>query len=117
MEFYNITVEPDNDDALEINIPESEGVRTVEGAPITTDQFLKPLKIKKVIIESEENPKFTNIRDYWDEETVGKITNLLHELQDLFPSKFSEMKGIVGDLGKMKIPLRPDAKSVRQQPY
>ena len=27
------------------------------------------------------------------------------------------MKGIVGDLGKMKIPMRPDAKPVRQRPY
>ena len=48
---------------------------------------------------------------------MGKITDLLHEFQDLFPTNFSEMKGIVGDLGEMKIPLRPDAKMVRQQPY
>ena len=27
------------------------------------------------------------------------------------------MKGIVGDLGEMKIPLRPDAKPSKQQPY
>ena len=27
------------------------------------------------------------------------------------------MKGIVGYLGEMKIPLRPDAKSVKQQLY
>ena len=114
MECYNITGEPDDDDPLEINILESKGIRIVEGAPITTDRFLKPLKIKKVNSGSEENPKFTNIGDYWDEETVGKITDLLHEFQDLFPKTLYKMKGIVGDLGKMKIPLRPDAKLVRQ---
>ena len=27
------------------------------------------------------------------------------------------MKGILGDLGEMKIPLNPDAKSVKQRPY
>ena len=27
------------------------------------------------------------------------------------------MKGIVGDLGEMKIPLKPDARSVKQNPY
>ena len=27
------------------------------------------------------------------------------------------MKGILGDLGEMKIPLKPDAKPVRQRPY
>ena len=95
----------------------SEGIYTVEGAAITTDQFLKPLKIKKVNIGSDENPKFPNIGDYWDEETVRKITSLLHEFQDLVLTKFSKMKGIVGDLGEMKIPLRPDAKSFKQRLY
>ena len=51
----------------------------MEGASISTDQFLKPLKIKKVNIGSVENSMFANIGDYWDEETVGKITDLLHE--------------------------------------
>ena len=46
-----------------------------------------------------------------------KITDLLHEFQDLFLIKFSKMKGILGDLGEMKIPLKPDVKPVRQLPY
>ena len=48
---------------------------------------------------------------------MGKITNLLHEFQDLFSTKFSEMKGIVGDVGEMKIPLKPDERHVKKQPY
>ena len=68
-------------------------------------------------IGSLENPKFSNIGDYWDDETLGKIIELLHEFQDLLSTKFSEMKGIVGDLGEMKIPLRLDAKLVKQRPY
>ena len=44
---------------------------------------------------------------------MAKIMDLLHEFQDLFPTKFSEMKGILGDLGEMKIPLNPDVKPVR----
>ena len=44
---------------------------------------------------------------------MEKITDLLHEFQDLFPKKFLEMKGILGDLGEMKIPLKPGAKPVR----
>ena len=89
----------------------------MEGFGICSDQFLNPLKVKKVNIGSLENPKFSNIGDYWDDETVGKITDILHEFQDMFPTKFLEMNGIVGDLGEMKIPLRPDAKPVKQQPY
>ena len=48
---------------------------------------------------------------------VSKVTQLLHEYQDLFPTKFSEMKGILGDTGVMKIPLKPAAKPMKQRPY
>ena len=30
---------------------------------------------------------------------------------------FMEMKGIVGDLGEIKIPLKPDARLIKQCPY
>jgi len=48
---------------------------------------------------------------------VGNITDLLHEYRDPFPTKFTEMKGIAGELGEMKIPLKPDAKPMRHRPY
>ena len=48
---------------------------------------------------------------------MENITELLHEFQDLFPMKFSEMKGILGDLGEMKIHLKPDVKPISQRPY
>jgi hypothetical protein len=70
-----------------------------------------------VNIGMEEKPKFANIGDYWNDETMEKITDLLREYQDIFPTTFSEMKGIVGELGEMNIPLKPDAKLVRQRPY
>ena len=76
-----------------------------------------PLNIRKFNIGKEENPKFASVGDYCDEEAMEKITNLLHEFQDLFPTKFSKMKGILGDLGEMNIPLNPDVKLVRQILY
>ena len=78
------------------------------------DPMNHPLNIRKFNIGIEENAKFASVGDYWDEETMAKITDLLHEFQFLFPIKFSEMKGILGDLGEMKIPLKPNAKNVRQ---
>ena len=54
-----------------------------------TNQVNHPLKIRKVNIGTEEEPKFVNIGDYWDEETMEKITDLLHEFQDLFSMNFS----------------------------
>ena len=59
------------------------------------DQQLKPLKTWTVNIGSEENPQYATIGDYWDDEMVSKVTQLLHEYQDLFLMKFSEIKGII----------------------
>ena len=100
----------------EMKIPLKQ-TQNIKGSGISSDQFLKPLKIKKVNIGSPENLKFTNIGDYWDDETVSKITDLLHEYQDLFPTNFIEIEGIMGDLGEMKIPLKLDAKHFKQRPY
>ena len=111
MAWYNLVGDLD-DDLTNINILELEGTREVEGSGISSDQFFKPLKIKKVNIGSLENPKFSYIGYYWDDEMVSKIIYLVHEFQDLFPTNFLEMKGIVGYLGEMKIPLKPDAKPV-----
>ena len=57
MDCYNLAGDPD-DDLTNINIPKSEGTCVVEGTGISSDQFLKPLKIKKVNISSPENPNF-----------------------------------------------------------
>jgi len=70
-----------------------------------------------VNIGLEKEPKFAIIGYYWDEETISKVTELLHEYQELFPTTFSEMKGIIGDLGVMKIPLKLDVKPFKQRPY
>ena len=75
------------------------------------------IKVKKFNIGTTENPKMASIGDYWDEQTVESITELLREYSDMFPTKFMEMKGMVGELCEMKIPLRPEARTVRQRPY
>jgi hypothetical protein len=48
---------------------------------------------------------------------VESITELLCEYNDLFPTKFTEMKGIAGELGEMKIPLRTKERLIRQRRY
>ena len=42
---------------------------------------------------------------------------MLLEYNDLFSKTFIEMKGIAGELGEMKIPLRSDARPIKQRPY
>jgi len=66
-----------------------------------------------VNIGSKAQPNFINIGDYWDEDTLYKVADLLQEYQDLLPAKFSNIKWIVWDLGVMKITLKPDAKLVK----
>ena len=118
MECYNLCGEPKNDDELHnINIPQTKGIRNVVAPDIPADPMNQPLKIWKFNIETKENPKFASVWDYWDEETMEKIIDLLHEFQDFFPTKFSKMKGIFGDLGEMKITLKPDAQPMKQWPY
>ena len=116
MECYNFTTDED-EDPRNVNIPESKGSREVEGPKLEVPEITKNVKLKKVNIGIEADPKIASIGDYWDNETVGHIAELLQEYQDLFPTKFTYMKGILGDLGVMRIPLKEGAKPVRQHPY
>lgn len=41
----------------------------------------------------------------------------MQEYQDVFAKEFQDMKGIVEELGIMKIPLKPDARPIKKRPY
>ena len=68
-------------------------------------------------IGTDAEPKHTTLGDYWDNATVEKFIELLREYQDLFPTKITELKGILSDLGMMKINLKLEAKPVNQCAY
>ena len=71
MEYYNVSGGPEDDDELwNINIPNTEGIRDVVALNVPTDPMTQPLNIKKVNIGIDENTKFANVGDYWDEETM-----------------------------------------------
>jgi hypothetical protein len=89
----------------------------VEGLGVELPFIGQPIKIKKFNIRTEGTPNLSNVQDYWDATTIDKITELLHEYQDLFPTKFIDMKGIKGPMGEMRIPLKPYAHPVKQRPY
>ena len=108
---------PDEDDPHNIQITKFEGEREVEGPSLASKVFVAPIKVKKVNIGTNDNPKMASIGDYCDEQTVERIAELLREYSDMFPIAFIEMKGIIGDLGEMKIPLKPEARSVKKSPY
>jgi hypothetical protein len=113
---YNINVDED-DDPRNVNISETKGQRDIKGPEIELPFVGKPIKIKKVNIGTEQTPKLENVGDYWDDATISKITELLPEYQDLFPTKFTDMKGIKGPMREMNILLKADARPVKQRPY
>lgn len=58
-----------------------------------------------------------SIGDYWDEKTISEVVTLVREYEDLFPWSFTKMKGIKGEVGEMKIALKPHAKPINKRPY
>jgi hypothetical protein len=113
---YNINTDED-DGPRKVNIAEIEGQRDIEGLGVELPFIGQPIKIKKVNIGTKETPKIANVGDYWDIATIDKITELLHEYIDLFPTKFTDMKGIKGPMGEMRIPLKLDARQFKHRPY
>jgi len=89
----------------------------VEDPKLEYVEYTKPFKMRKVNIGMKDNPKFTNIKHYWNKETIEKIVDLLREYRDLFLNIFSKMKGIVGDIRELRTLLNPDTKIVKQRPY
>jgi len=60
-----------------------------EGPDLESAMYAQSIRMQKVNIGTKENPKFVQIGDYWNGETMEKIANLLSEYQDLFPNTFS----------------------------
>ena len=77
MECYNFAIDDEEEDPCNVNIPESEGSHDVQGPMLEIPEITEKVKIKKVNIGTEANTKFDSIGDYWDDETVGNITDLL----------------------------------------
>jgi hypothetical protein len=73
--------------------------------------------LRKVNIGSVENPKIASIGDYWDKQAIDEVHNLLWEYEDMFPKTFSEIKGIKGAMGEMKIELKLVSRPVKHIPY
>ena len=91
LECYNFEAEPEDEDEdpRNINISESEGTRDVDGPKLQSPEITEPIKIKKINIGTDTEPNFASIGDYWNDETVRQIADLLHNYQDLFPTKFT----------------------------
>jgi hypothetical protein len=100
-------------------IKEIEGNKEIQNiVPSQTDSsYNHPLKLCKVNIGTTEQPNIAMVEDYWNEKTSQEIQSLLWEYEVLFPRTFSELKGIKGVMGEMKIELKLGSNPVRHRPY
>ena len=57
------------------------------------------------------------IGDYWSEEQTTEIIDLLKEFKNLFAWDYKDLKGLVVEMGEMKIDIKPDARPVKKIPY
>ena len=80
MGCYNLVAEED-EDPCNVNIQESEGSRDVQGPALEIPEITKKVKIKKVNIRIEANPKVASIGYYWDDEIVGHIADLCRNIR------------------------------------
>jgi hypothetical protein len=75
------------------------------------------IKIKEVNIANEGQPKMARIEDYWSDQQSTKIIDLLKEYQDVFARDYKDLKGLVEEMGEMKIDLLPKATPIKKIPY
>ena len=75
------------------------------------------IKIKEVNIAKEGKPKMARIGDYWSEQQMIEIVDLLKEYQDVFARDYKDLKGLVEEKGEMKIDLLPQATPIKKRPY
>ena len=75
------------------------------------------IKIKEVDITKDDRTKMDKIGDQWSYQQVAEITNLLKEYRDVFVIDYKELKGLVQEMGEMKINIKPDARPFKKRPY
>ena len=72
---------------------------------------------KEVDISNDDWPKLAKIGDYWNEQQTAEIITLLREFQDVFARDYKDLKGLVQEMGEMKIDTKPDVWPVKKRPY
>ena len=75
------------------------------------------IKIKEVNIANEGQQKMAKIGDYWSKQQTTEIVDLLKEYQDVFARDYKDLKGLVEEMGEMKIDLLPEVIPIKKGPY
>jgi hypothetical protein len=72
------------------------------------------IKTREFDISIDGRPKMARIGDYWSDKQTTKIVDLLREYQDVFAHDYKYLKGLVQEMGEMKIDLIPGANPIKK---
>lgn len=111
VELHKATMKYCNADPCKVSIVVAGEEHTVAGSPIHEATNTKPLKARN--INTTVPPKRVMSETFWDEGTIGKMTELNME----YPGKCSETTQVMGNLGGTHITLNSDARPEEQRPY
>ena len=75
------------------------------------------VKTIEIDISNDKRPKMARIDNCWSEEQTTKIVNLLKEFQDVFARDYKDLKGLVKEMGEIKIDIKPEARPIKKRPY
>jgi hypothetical protein len=63
------------------------------------------IKTKEFNISNNDSPKMARVGDYWIEKETTDIVELLTEYQEIFAQDYKYIKGLVEEMGEIKIEL------------
>ena len=72
------------------------------------------LNTKAFNISNDDRPKMAQVGDYWTKKETCDIFDLLKEYQDVFAHEYKELKGLVEEMGEMKIELIPGENPIKK---
>ena len=75
------------------------------------------IKTKEFNISRYYRPKMVRVGDYRSEKQTVDIVDLLKEYQDVFSRDYKYLKGLVAEMGEMKIELISGEKPIKKHPY
>jgi len=62
---------------------------------------------KEFNISNDDQPNMVRVGDYWSDKKTTDIVSLLKEYPDVFACDYKDLKGLVEEMGEMKIELIP----------
>jgi hypothetical protein len=71
------------------------------------------LNTKEFNISNVNRPKMARVGNYWMEKETFDIVDLLKEYQDVFARDYKYLKGLVEEMGEMKIELISGTKPIK----